>query len=152
MAVNYEGDKKSNVPCYYLAVGPDELMIAGGLYFPPTALLDKVRKKIAEDPAGFKKMISSANFKKHFGSDPFKENDRLKTAPKGFEKDHPDINLLRLKSMHVSAVMDKKSSPIAKATGGDFLAFVIETFKALAPYNHWLCSALGLDPSVPAIS
>jgi uncharacterized protein (TIGR02453 family) len=100
-------------PGYYIHIEPgNKSFVAGGIYMPDAANLAKVRQEIDYNAAGLNKLMKEKAFKKIF--DGFDEFDKLKTMPKGYPKDHPHIELLKLKSFIVthtysdSEVLDKK--------------------------------------------
>ena len=90
-----KGGRKSPYAGYYTHIEPDANLIAGGLHHPHKDILKAVRTKIYENPDAFKRIIEKAEFKKLF---PKMYGERLKTAPKGFAKDFPDIELIQPKS------------------------------------------------------
>lgn len=89
------GGRKSGARSYYFHLEPDgRSMLAGGLYDPSSAQLYKIRSAIALDAKPLKRIIARPEFVRYFGT---LSGESLKTAPQGFEKDHPAIELLRLK-------------------------------------------------------
>lgn len=115
---------------YYLHLEPGSCMVAGGAYMPPTPWLSAIREKIAENPSDFIKIISSRRFKEAFGN---LTGEKLKTTPKGYPSDHPQIDLLRHKSyLVVSEITDKE------VTDPGFMSKVIQLFKAMKPLNDYL--------------
>lgn len=130
------GGKLMQTPGYYLHIeAGNKSFIAGGLYVPPNDILAKVRQEIDYNPKKLQAILNNAKFKKVFGS--FDDFDKLKTAPKGYPKDHPQLELLKHKSFIVShyftdkEVMDKK-----------FLKNVVDTYKILKPLNDYLSEAI----------
>ena len=104
--------------------------MAGGAYTPPSPWLSAIREKISETPDEFIKIINSKEFIKYFGSI---DGEKLKTAPKGFPKDHPNIELLKFKSyLVVNEASDKM------VLSSDYLNHVISVFKAMKPLNDYL--------------
>ncbi len=88
------GDKYAG---YYFHVEPgNSSMIAGGAYIPPMPWLTAIREKIDEQGDKFLKILNNKDIKSFFGEI---EGEKLKSAPKGFSKDHPNIELLRMKSL-----------------------------------------------------
>jgi uncharacterized protein (TIGR02453 family) len=79
---------------YYLHVQPGSSFLAGGAYLPPSPWLTEIREHIVDKPKVFKKIINAKSFTDLFSL----EGERLKTAPRGYPKDHPEIELLRYKS------------------------------------------------------
>jgi len=85
---------------YYIHIEPGKSFIAGGMYMPNAENLSKIRQEIDYNADTLLKILKGSSFKKFFdGLDDF---DRVKTAPKGYAKDHPHIELLKNKSFIVS--------------------------------------------------
>ena len=53
-----------------------------------------MRQHLASDAQPFRDILSAPEFVQWFGA---LEGDQLKTAPQGYDKQHPDIDLLRYK-------------------------------------------------------
>jgi len=85
---------------YYVHLEPGECLIAGGLYMPPAPETKAIRETIMNDAASLRKIIGRAQFTAAFGKE--LPGARVKTAPRGVPKDHPAIDLLRLKSYEIS--------------------------------------------------
>ncbi|MBN8576911.1 MAG: DUF2461 domain-containing protein [Cytophagales bacterium] len=127
--------KMEQEPGYYLHIEPGKSFIAGGFYMPDSGNLAKIRQEIDYNTKGFLKIITDKKFKKYFaGLDDF---DKLKTAPKGYPKDHPQIDLLKHKSFIVShyfmdkEVLDKK-----------FVKQAAEIARVIKPLNDFLSNAI----------
>lgn len=119
---------------YYIHVGPGESMLAGGAYLPQGLWIKAIRKEIDYNANDLKKIINGAPFKKYFGEI---EGEKLKKAPKGYEPDHPEIELLKFKSfLATNKISDKE------ATTKEFLKHSAEVFKALFPFDQFLNQAL----------
>ena len=79
---------------------------------PDSEKLSKIRQEIDYNTNDFLKILNDKKFKKVFPS--LDDFDKLKTAPKGYPKDHPHLDLLKHKSYIVShpftdkEVVDKK--------------------------------------------
>lgn len=75
------------------AATADNCGLFGGIWAPDSAMLRKLRHAIVDNIEEFEEIISApelvANYPRWWGP-------RLKTAPKGWPKDHPNIELLRL--------------------------------------------------------
>jgi len=84
---------------YFISIEPGgQTMVAGGLYDPSPEQLYRFRQAIDEHPAEFREILQAPEFLEVFGEI---SGEKLKTAPKGYEKDHPEIDLLRLKQVTV---------------------------------------------------
>ncbi len=93
-----KGGKNSEWAGYYFHLEPSESFIAGGKYQPQGPALKSIREAIFYEPDIFRGIIENPSFKKHF---PGIMGDTLKTAPQGYPKDHPDIDLLKYKDYAV---------------------------------------------------
>lgn len=129
------GGKKSLVAGYYFHFEPGASFLAGGVYMPDPEMLQAIRQEIDYNPEPLMKIMRSAAFKKYFkGLD---EEDKLKTAPKGFEKDHPNLELLKNKHFIVSHQLSDKAL-LAK----DGEKEIIAGFKAMQPFLEYLREAV----------
>lgn len=125
------GGRNSGSAGYYIHLEPDNCLLAGGVYMPPSDRLKALRKEIYENTRAFKKIIHNKDFKKHFNK--ITSDKMLKTAPKGFPKDFNDIDLLKYK--HYTVI---KKVPEDLVTSENFADEVTETFKALYPFNRFI--------------
>lgn len=128
--------KGLGMPGYYFQVQPGgESFVAIGLFQPEPEILAKVRQEIDYNAATLEKIFREKKFKANF--EKFWDEGALKNAPKGYPKDHPHADWLRLKSFIVirnfsdAEVVDKK-----------FLKQVADTLKSAKPLNDFLKEAL----------
>jgi uncharacterized protein (TIGR02453 family) len=126
------GGKKNgpNSAGYYFHIEPGGSMIAGGAYVPPSPWLNAIREKISDETEEFLSIINAKDFKKYFGE---LQGDKLKTAPKGYPSDHPQIEYLKMKSFLAMADI-----PDDKVVGPGYLEYVMKSFKAMKPLNDFL--------------
>ena len=82
----------------------------------------------------FKDVIESEEFVKTFGAI---EGEKLKTTPKDYSADHPDIELLKQKSFLATHKMDDK-----EVLSNDFLTHCTSVFKVLKPFDDFLNMAM----------
>lgn len=123
-------------PGYYLHIQPgNKSFLAGGIYMPDAANLAKIRQEIDYNTEGLKKIFKAGKFRKLF--DGFDEFDKLKTAPKGYPKDHAEIEWLKLKSFIVSMPFTDK-----QVTDKKFVQQVAEGFKTIKPLNDFIRDAI----------
>ena len=123
---------------YYIHLQPgNESLLAGGLYMPTPEQIGKVRAAIAADSAPLRKILRGKAFVENFGVVTDETEGRLKTAPKGYSRDHPDIDLLQFKQWAVMQSLTDK-----EVLAPDLLTHTIKVFKALKPLNDWLNSIL----------
>lgn len=83
---------------FYFHIEPGNSFAAGGFWGPNKEDLLRLRKGIESEEREFRKILGSKEFKKVFGE---LLGDQLKTAPKGFEKESPAVDLLRYKQYFV---------------------------------------------------
>ncbi|HTX71576.1 MAG TPA: DUF2461 domain-containing protein, partial [Rectinemataceae bacterium] len=108
---------------YYLHVEPDgSSFLAGGLYEPSPAELGAMRAVLARDSRPFRKILGAKDFRRYFGE---LGGESLKTAPQGYPKDHPDIDLLRMKQFMASHPMSDET-----LLSGDPVSYILNVFKA----------------------
>lgn len=125
------GGRKSGRTPYYLHLEPhNRSMIGGGQYMPEPEQITRFRETVSRRPAPLKLIIGDPLFKQFFGS---LQGEKLKTAPKGFAPDHPEIELLRLKDvLAVHTLSD------AAVLADDFTGHIVKVFAALKPFLDYL--------------
>lgn len=128
--------KMEQEPGYYLHMEPNnKSFVAGGIYMPNPENLAKIRQEIDYNAEKLLKIFKDKKFKKYFSE--LDDFDKLKTAPKGYPKDHEHIKLLQHKSFIVSQaftdtqVKDKK-----------FVKNVVEVCKSIKMLNDYLNEAI----------
>lgn len=115
---------------YYIHIEPGKSFLAGGAYEPQSPWIGKIRQEIDYNTAEFKKILGAAAFKKHFTE---LKGDKLKTVPKGFPKDHPELALLQYKSFLMVNDCDDKL-----VTSDGFMKHIADVYKAMVPLNTFL--------------
>lgn len=129
-----KGGRKNAKPGYYFHIEPGNSFIGGGTYMPPPDSLRAIRNYMAEHGDEFLDIITSPKFKKTF---PALYNDKLKTAPKGFPKDHEFIELLRYKSFIFSKEISDEL-----VTGPQYIEKMTQHFADLNSVNLYLYQAI----------
>ncbi len=127
--------KNINGPGYYMHIHPAESFIAGGYWLPESAHLQSIRQEIDYNGAEFHSIIKERSFKEYFGEPD--QAYKLKTKPKGYPSDHPDIDYLKLKSFTFTHVFDQQE---LKRT--DAVKKTVRGFETLYPFMTYLRSAL----------
>ena len=129
-----KGGRKSKYAGYYFHIEPGASFAGGGIYCPQPNILKSVRNTISGNSTPLKAIIHNPTFKTIF-SELFGE--KVKTAPRGFDRNHPDINLLRFKSYTViKSITDKE------LLSENFLNNVLTIFKTQQPFNDYLNSVI----------
>ncbi|CCG80853.1 Putative uncharacterized protein [Taphrina deformans PYCC 5710] len=130
---------------YYFSLEPGgKTLLACGLWQPPALDLAAVRESIDTDIDSWTEVIEEPAFEEFFGGRAglFKTEDKLKTCPKGYPKDHENIELLRLKSFNVR--MNFSDEEVLQDGIMDILALVITQ---MHPFVRLLNSIIRPDDS-----
>lgn len=132
----HEAGKDAHAPGFYFHIEPGEIFVGGGVYKPDSTALFKIRSSIAEKSNQWSRIVEEQSFVARFGEI---YGDSLKTAPKGFSAEHPNIAHLKKKTWFVIQNLSEKElySPQLLNT--------IETVcKAASPLMAFLSDALAL--------
>ncbi len=129
-----QGGRKSIYPGYFFHIEATQSFFGGGIYMPEPAILKTVRKFIAENGAEFLEIINEPEFKAVY---PELYNHQLKTAPRGFAKNHEFIDLLKYKSYVFVKYSDNK---IIKENS--FIDDMIQAYRQLYNANVFLREAI----------
>lgn len=130
-SINAGGRKAPGVAGYYVHISPDEYFIGSGLYYPEPEKLADVRNRIAADFKSFKKIVTNKDFVKFYKK--LWDGHSLKTAPKGFDKEHPAMEYLKLKSFIAGHTVKEE-----KVLSKNYPDYVAKVFKAVKPLNDFL--------------
>lgn len=122
---------------YYYHIEPGNTFVAGGFWGPSSADLKRIRKEFEMDDTYIRKIIAAPNFQRYFGE---LLGDGVKTAPKGFSKEHPAIDLIRKKQFIVKHDFTDK-----QVLSADFTDQMVEVFKAMHPYFNYMSEVLTTD-------
>ena len=127
--------KDMHAPGYYVHIDSNEIFIGIGTWHPPSDALLKIREYIVEYPKKWLAARDDKQFKKEFNL----YGEKLKTAPRGFPKDHKLIEDLRWKDF--IAVRNLNKSDIQN---DNFIELSSRLFKTATPYMKFLCEAMGV--------
>ncbi|STC92454.1 Uncharacterised protein [Chryseobacterium carnipullorum] len=94
--VGYSRSKPMLRGGYYIQIEPNNSFVGGGFWGPDTKDLLRIRKEFELSTTAIEKITSDKTFLQYFGNI---EGDAVKTAPRGFDKNHPAIDLIRKKNM-----------------------------------------------------
>ena len=128
------GGKKSLFAGYYFHCEPgNKSFLGGGLWMPEAAQLKGFRQEIDYNWDEFKKILGAKEFKSTY-KDLYRGADQsLSSLPKGFEKDNPAIDYLKLKSFFGEAAIADEE--LTKAT---LHKKTVAAFKALQPLLNFI--------------
>ena len=119
---------------YYLRLKPNETFIAAGFWEPNKEDLLRIRKEFETDASEIRSIMNKKNFKEVWGE---MQGDELKTAPSGFNKDHPNIDLIKRKQF-----IFVKNFSYEEVMSPDFMANVDLAFQAIRPYFNLMSDIL----------
>lgn len=128
----------TNAPGYYIHIEKGKSFVAGGFYSPENIDLKKIRKEIAFFHDDLEAIVQDKNFKKYYSG--LDKNNTLKTAPKDFDKEHPAIEFLKLKSFTVSHPISDK-----ELFDKDFVKKTSQKLIAIKPLIDFLNRGLGAE-------
>jgi uncharacterized protein (TIGR02453 family) len=127
------GGRKSGFAGYYFHLEPGHSFIGGGMWMPEAPALKNMRQEIDYNWEEFQSILQEKNFKKIYG-DIYKGDDvSLSTTPKGYEKDNPAADYLRLKSFIAETKMADEE--LVKAT---LHKKTVAAFEALQPALNFI--------------
>lgn len=126
------GGKKSadRFPGYYIHIEPGRSFLSGGSYIPPAPWLNAIRENISENGDKLVKILNNKEYKKYFTG---LEGEKLKLPPRGYPKDHPHIELIKMKSF-----LTEKTLTNDEVTDPGFYTVAIGAFRAMKPLNDFL--------------
>lgn len=122
---------------YYYQISIHGSFVMGGFFGPSPQDLLHIRNHIAQDAEPLREVVESKVFKSFFGE---LQGSQLKTAPKGFEKDHPDIDLLRYKQFVVRHDFTQK-----EIDSKDFPKTISKAFQQMRPLFDCMSEMLTTD-------
>lgn len=128
------GGRKSELAGYYVHFEPGGSFIGGGVWCPEPNVLKSIRQEIYESPDSFSEVLDDVDFKSLF---PEIMGERLKTAPKGFDKEFEHLDLLRYKSYAFGCSLSDE-----EVLGEDLVDRVVDSFRQLSHMNNYLNDAI----------
>lgn len=122
---------------YNLVIRPGKSFVSCGFYGPNADDLKRIRTDILYNYEDWNRILNARKFRLHFGS---MQGDAVKTAPQGFPKDHPAIELLRYKQFIFRHHFTDK-----EVTAPDFAKKVNESFRTIRPWFDYMSEVLTTD-------
>ncbi len=113
---------------YFLRIKPGESLLAGGFWEPNKEDLHRIRQEIAQDASEINAILKDKTYQQYFGGK-FESFEELKTAPRGFDKDHPELDLLRKKGF-----IAQRNFTDEEVLSANFIDEIDQSFRALRPF------------------
>ena len=119
---------------YYLHLSPKNNFLACGFWDPNPTDLKRIRQEIDMDGEEYRSILNNKTFKSVWGE---LQGEAVKTAPKGYAKDHPHIDLLRFKQ-HIFTInyLDKEICQ------PDFVDRANKALQAVRPFVDYMSEVL----------
>lgn len=133
----YKTHIDAGVGGYYLSVSSHGLYVGTGFYMPDSSVLEKFRAAIDRDAPGKELVAIIARLRrKGYRVD---THERLTSAPRGYAKDHPRLDLLQMKDIHAGLL----TPPGPALSSRTLLDRVTRTMTDLKPFMGWLTRHVG---------
>jgi len=122
---------------YYFKIKPGGSMLAGGFWGPEPGDMKRIRQDIDFNYKTWNKLLAGKSLFKTFGK---MTGEQVSTAPRGYAKDHPAIDLLRYKQFLL-----KHEFTDNEVCSPGFLYQVNDVFKKMRPFLNHMSEVLTTD-------
>lgn len=122
---------------YYIHIQPGKSYLACGFFAPNPEDLKRIRQDIELNYVDWNKILSQKKLKNSFGA---MQGEKLLTAPKGFPKEHPAIELLRYKQFIFRHPLND-----SEILANDFVIKINDLFKIMRPWLDYMSEVLTTD-------
>jgi len=122
---------------YYFRIEPGHSFLAGGFWGPVPDDMKRIRQEIDANYTAWEKLLSGKILVKTFGK---MEGEQLSSAPRGYAKDHPAIDLLRYKQFLLTYQFTDR-----EVCSPDFLHHANAVFKKMRPFLNFMSEVLTTD-------
>ena len=120
---------------FIFCIEPGDLSFSGVCFYSPNKEdLYRIRKEFTIDTQTIHQILNHSSFVNTFG---VLKGDRVKTAPRGFDKDVANIELVRMKQFYASRSFTDEE--IVKA---DFMDKIYESYTAIRPFFDYMSEVL----------
>jgi uncharacterized protein (TIGR02453 family) len=123
---------------YYVEISPAGLRVGGGCFYLESDQIARFRAAIAEDIHGgvVEQLVNKLRKR---GWDVL--GNQLKTKPKGYDVDHPRIDLLKYKSLYAARTWE----PADFLHERKCIEMVRKAWRELRPFNEWARDHVGVS-------
>ncbi len=124
------GGRSSGRVDFYLQIQPENSFLGAGMWQPTPINLAKFRQELDYNPGNLKSIIHDKKFISYF---PVAHGEVLKTKPKAYDIEHPEIELLKRKELfYLHYYTDQE------VVSEKFISNVVEGSKIIKPYQDYL--------------
>jgi len=123
---------------YHLEIKSGGSFLAVGFWQPNKEDLFRIRKEFELDSSYIKKILSNEEFSTIYSG--FYERNSLKLAPKGFDKNNPNIDLIKKKDFILVRKFNND-----EIVSKDFYKKVINSFKIAKPFLNYMSDVLSTN-------
>lgn len=120
---------------YYLQLEPGNSFVGCGFFKPEASDLLRIRKEFEMDDSEIRNILKEPKLKKAFGG--FDTSAQVKTAPKGFDKSHKAIDLIKNKNYFVAKKFTDK-----EVLAPDFNQTILTHFQIVQPFFNYMSEVL----------
>lgn len=131
---------------YYVQISAEGLFVGSGYYGLASDQLERYRDAVDHDTSG-PQLVAEVEALRKLRYD-VGARESLKTAPRGYPRDHPRVDLLRMKGIHVG----KQFAPARWLHTRQALDRILGVWRGTADINRWLDRHVGpstLPPPEP---
>jgi uncharacterized protein (TIGR02453 family) len=122
---------------YYVELSPAGIRVGGGCFHLQSDQLARFRTAVAEDIHGAALATILTTLDKAKWEI---KGDRLATKPRGYDADHPRLDLLRYRSVYATRTWPPDDTLHER----ELLTRVRKSWRALRPFNEWARDHVGL--------
>ena len=129
--------KDAHAPGFYIHIQPGDSFAGGGIWLPPTGILNKIRDAMVRNTDEWlriKRFIAGS------GNVSFMDGDRLKRPPQGYPADHPVVDDLKRKTVFAGRSFEDR-----EVVSPSFIDEVEDVFADLIPLMRFINDALDLS-------
>jgi uncharacterized protein (TIGR02453 family) len=122
---------------YYFRIEPGNSGVVGGFWGPEPNDLKRIREHIDANSGEWRTLLGGKVLSETFGE---MYGEQIRSAPKGYGKDHPAIDLLRYKQFMLRHVFSDE-----EVLSADFLFKMNDVFKKMRPFFDFMSELLTTD-------
>lgn len=115
---------------FYFHIAEDQIEVAGGVYHPDPPTMLQIRTHIAANHEELRKILTAKKSRQLFGD---LHGSELSRAPKGFDPDHPAVDLIKKKDWYLDGSLNAEL-----ATTPKLQREIVERFRAMMPLIEYL--------------